>query len=420
MTAFALVGSTGKSFTLGVGVYGMLASASGIMHSLCFFVIGLRLWGFHHRYGYTTQIQFFRHRLESDRIGLLLFPVLVALVIPYLLIGVVSSGIVVSNVTQGAFADLGLFAAWNYAVPPWLASLVICLVVLCYMFFGGMRGTAWANAFQTAVFMLLGVVAFFTIAKGLGGADSLWASMQAASRAVDEDHLTRARVPKAVYFSFKQVVMLARAFVVGIVAVTYLNSVTGWILRDVGTVEQIVRHVLADLLRGISPHDIGIAEDNIASCGHYHPATELQLAFQLVGCPAGIATVDSKVGLRLSDQLVQMVLVSSEMNSWNDLVFCVRLVCVDCHQRAFHRSARVDRGRTVALCLGQVFPDLADHTLRGAVQYDAEGALVVMVDDQHDRAVEIHIRQSRRCNQQVSLKRSHGGAPFLAPLRPRL
>jgi SSS family solute:Na+ symporter len=174
MTAFALVGSTGKAFTLGVGVYGMLASASGIMHSLCFFLIGLRLWGFGHRYGYTTQIQFFRHRLESDRIGLLLFPVLVGLVIPYLLIGVISGGVVISNVTRGAFAAWGLFAAADYGVPPWLGSAVICLVVLSYVFFGGMRGTAWANAFQTGVFMLLGVITFVTIARGLGGADSLW------------------------------------------------------------------------------------------------------------------------------------------------------------------------------------------------------------------------------------------------------
>ena len=36
MTAFALVGSTGEAFKEGVGVYGMLASSSGIIHSLCF------------------------------------------------------------------------------------------------------------------------------------------------------------------------------------------------------------------------------------------------------------------------------------------------------------------------------------------------------------------------------------------------
>ena len=39
MTAFALVGSSGQAFKEGIGVYGMLASSSGIIHSLCFFVI---------------------------------------------------------------------------------------------------------------------------------------------------------------------------------------------------------------------------------------------------------------------------------------------------------------------------------------------------------------------------------------------
>ncbi|MEZ6146540.1 MAG: hypothetical protein R3B91_14215 [Planctomycetaceae bacterium] len=43
MTGFALVGSTGEAFVEGVGVYGMLASSSGIIHSLCFFVLGIRL-----------------------------------------------------------------------------------------------------------------------------------------------------------------------------------------------------------------------------------------------------------------------------------------------------------------------------------------------------------------------------------------
>ena len=43
MTAFALVGSTGKAFDRGIGVYGLMASASGIIHSLVFFLIGIKL-----------------------------------------------------------------------------------------------------------------------------------------------------------------------------------------------------------------------------------------------------------------------------------------------------------------------------------------------------------------------------------------
>jgi len=168
MTAFALVGSTGEAFVEGAGVYGMLASSSGIIHSLCFFLIGVKIWSHGRRYGYTTQIEFFRDRLQSDKIGLLLFPILVGLVIPYLLIGVIAGGVVFEAVTEGAFDSA--FAENDYAIPAWLGSLIICIVVLIYVFFGGMRGTAWANAFQTCVFMVLGVVTYTLIADKLGGA----------------------------------------------------------------------------------------------------------------------------------------------------------------------------------------------------------------------------------------------------------
>lgn len=198
MTAFALVGSTGESFKAGVGVYGLLASSSGIIHSLCFFLLGIPLWRLGRKHGYTTQIQFFRDRLGSDKIGILLFPILVGLVIPYLLIGVISGGAVVSGVTAGTFEpDAGFYAAANGGVAKWLAALVICGVVLVYVFFGGMRGTAWANAFQTSVFMVLGLVTFIVIARKLGAAAGLDESaglldcLRAASESIPKDHLNR-------------------------------------------------------------------------------------------------------------------------------------------------------------------------------------------------------------------------------------
>ncbi len=167
MTAFALVGSTGKAYTTGIGVYGLMASWSGLIHSACFFLIGIKLWAIGKRYGYVTQVQFFRERFESNALGYLLFPVLVLLVIPYLLIGVIGAGSVMRGLTVGTFPEA--FAATNGAVPPWLTGLVICCVVLAYVFWGGVRGAVWANTFQTLVFMGTGIVAFWLIAKALGG-----------------------------------------------------------------------------------------------------------------------------------------------------------------------------------------------------------------------------------------------------------
>lgn len=210
MTAFALVGSSGEAFREGIGVYGMLASSSGIIHSLCFFLIGVKVWKLARRHGYTTQIEFFRDRLESDSIGILLFPILVGLVIPYLLIGVMAGGTVVQQLTAGVAP--GMFEALNPqgepiraihgGIPPWLGSLVICIVVLIYVFFGGMRGTTWANTFQTLVFMVLGVVTFYVIANKLGGKDGLFENLTFLGEQLPDSHGTRVEMSKTKFFTY--------------------------------------------------------------------------------------------------------------------------------------------------------------------------------------------------------------------------
>ena len=175
MTAFALVGSTGKSFERGIGTYGLMASISGLVHAAIFFLIGIRLWAFGKKHGFITQIQFFRARFESDSIGYLLFPILVLLVIPYLLIGIIGAGKTIEPVTAGAFPALftnPTAPQWLGGVPPWLTGLVVSLVVLSYVFMGGSRGAAFANTFQTIVFMIMGLVAFVFIINALGGINS--------------------------------------------------------------------------------------------------------------------------------------------------------------------------------------------------------------------------------------------------------
>ncbi|HAW98008.1 MAG TPA: sodium:proline symporter [Opitutae bacterium] len=174
MTAFALVGSTGKSFERGIGTYGLMASISGLVHAGIFFLIGIRLWAFGKKYGYITQIQFFRARFESDGLGYLLFPILVLLVVPYLLIGIIGAGKVIEPVTAGALPMLFDYPTkpdWLGGIPPWLTGLVVSIVVLSYVFMGGSRGAAYANTFQTIVFMIMGLVAFVFIVNALGGLD---------------------------------------------------------------------------------------------------------------------------------------------------------------------------------------------------------------------------------------------------------
>ncbi|MEM9825409.1 MAG: sodium:solute symporter family protein [Planctomycetota bacterium] len=210
MTAFALVGSSGEAFKEGVGVYGMLASSSGIIHSLCFFLIGVKVWKLARRNNYSTQIEYFRDRLDSNFVGLLLFPILVGLVVPYLMVGVISGGTVVQSLTAGLSPEwfpvlkpdgnpsLGVHGG----IPPWLGSLVICVVVLVYVFFGGMRGTTWANTFQTLVFMVLGMITFYVIANKLGGEESFYANLKKLREAIPLERSTRVEMSKTKFLSY--------------------------------------------------------------------------------------------------------------------------------------------------------------------------------------------------------------------------
>ena len=69
MTGFALVGSTGKAFSSGIGTYGLMASWSGLIHSAVFFLVGIRLWAIGKRHGYVTQCEYFRNRFDSPAVG---------------------------------------------------------------------------------------------------------------------------------------------------------------------------------------------------------------------------------------------------------------------------------------------------------------------------------------------------------------
>ncbi|HET9482047.1 MAG TPA: sodium:solute symporter family protein [Candidatus Polarisedimenticolia bacterium] len=196
MTAFTLLGASGEAYHEGIGVFALMASSSALVIPTVFYFVGTRLWWLGKRYGYVTQAQFFRDRWESDGVGLLLFFVLVLLLVPYVLIGMLAGGITVTEISGGT-------------VPEWVGNAVICLVVLIYVMYGGMRGTAWVNTFQTLVFMMFGALTLVVVVHRLGGLD------QALARVVSvrPDLLAReGHIGKAELFSYTFIPLSAGMF----------------------------------------------------------------------------------------------------------------------------------------------------------------------------------------------------------------
>jgi SSS family solute:Na+ symporter len=127
----------------------------------------MKLWQHGKRFGYSTQIQFFRDRFQSPALAMILFPILVGLVVPYVLINILGSGATIEKVTAGSFPHW--FAATAGGVPAWLGSGVVCLVVLIYVFGGGMRSLAFANGLHATVLVILGMTTLFLVVGKLGG-----------------------------------------------------------------------------------------------------------------------------------------------------------------------------------------------------------------------------------------------------------
>jgi solute:Na+ symporter, SSS family len=197
MTAFSILGASGHAFANGIVTYGLMASSSALIIPLSLFVIGTRLWALGKRHGFMTPVQMFRDRWECAHIGTVIFAVQAVLLVPYIVIAVIGGGTTLRAVSGG----------W---VPFWLGGAIVSLVVMGYVLFGGMRGTAWVNTFQTILFLSFGAIAVVTIGRGMGGFGQAVESMLASPSTAPL--LTRERVSPLYFFSYTFIPLSSIAF----------------------------------------------------------------------------------------------------------------------------------------------------------------------------------------------------------------
>ncbi|MCI0660873.1 MAG: sodium:solute symporter family protein [Acidobacteria bacterium] len=187
MTAFAILGSSGHAFSNGIVTYGLMASSSALIVPLSLFLIGTRVWALGKRHGFITPVQLFRDRWECGHIGTVIFIVQAAMLVPYIIIGVMGGGTTLYAISGGR-------------VPFWIGGAVVAMVVMIYVFFGGMRGTAWVNTFQTTLFLIFGAIALVVIGVSMGGFDNAVGELLSSSSTASL--LTRERISPLFFFSY--------------------------------------------------------------------------------------------------------------------------------------------------------------------------------------------------------------------------
>jgi len=197
MTAFAILGSSGHAFSNGIVTFGLMASSSGLVIPLTIFLMGTRVWALGKKFGFMTPVQMFRDRWECGHIGTVIFVVQAVLLVPYIIIGIMGGGTTLHVISGGV-------------VPYWFGGAIVAMVVMSYVFFGGMRGTAWVNTFQTILFLTFGVIAIVVIGVGMGGFRSA-ANAMLASPAL-APLLSRERISPLYFFSYTFIPLSAIAF----------------------------------------------------------------------------------------------------------------------------------------------------------------------------------------------------------------
>src|SRR2546426_7264141 len=194
MTAFAILGSSGQAYRQGIGIYGLIASSSGLVIPLTIFFIGTRLWALGKRFGHQTQVAFFRDRWECDTIGTIIFALSAAMLVPYMIISIMGGGTVLAHISHAQEGGAPL-------IPYPLGCAIVAVVVTLGVFLGGMRGTVWVNILQTTLFLCFGLVAVLTISHALPGGFSEYITKLAHdpnTRAL----VTRANMPERFFWSY--------------------------------------------------------------------------------------------------------------------------------------------------------------------------------------------------------------------------
>jgi SSS family solute:Na+ symporter len=194
MTAFAILGSSGQAYRQGIGIYGLMASSSGLVIPLTIFLIGTRLWALGKRFGHQTQVAFFRDRWECDAIGTVIFALSAAMLVPYMIISIMGGGTVLAQISHNQTGTAPL-------IPYWLGCGIVAVVVTLGVFLGGMRGTVWVNILQTTLFLLFGAVAVLTISHALPGGFGEYMSKLAANPKTSY-LVTRERIPERFFWSY--------------------------------------------------------------------------------------------------------------------------------------------------------------------------------------------------------------------------
>lgn len=154
MSAFAFLGAGGYFYEMGP-VY-MTAIAWDVLFGLLFMLIGKRVWYYGRKNNYITPTDFFNDIFGYRPLSILVTLVMILFTIPYLQI----------QLSGGAYI---IEIASNGMIPWRISGLIFYLIIIIYLWAGGLRAVAMTDIFYSiCLFISMLFIGFFLIDKAGG------------------------------------------------------------------------------------------------------------------------------------------------------------------------------------------------------------------------------------------------------------
>jgi SSS family solute:Na+ symporter len=154
LSAFTFIGVPADAYTHGLGIFLGVGVTTALISGL-FLWVGYRVWLAAQHFGFITPSEFFGHRFQSPLLALLYCLSALVFTAPYISIQIIG----------GART---LAAVLGEGILYWPLAVVVALVILGYVLFGGSQAVVWTDVVQGIILILGMGVAFVAVAFSLG------------------------------------------------------------------------------------------------------------------------------------------------------------------------------------------------------------------------------------------------------------
>ncbi len=154
-SAFFFLGFAGAGYRIGYSYYVMMAFGTAFA-ALSFYFIGYKVWQLGKENGYITPPELIGDQSQSKSLRNLYLLVMCFFTLPYLAIQPIGAGYLLEALTDGQ-------------IPYFAGATLLTIVIVIYVFIGGMRSVALTDMKQGLLMFILMFAAVFVVADSLGG-----------------------------------------------------------------------------------------------------------------------------------------------------------------------------------------------------------------------------------------------------------